>query len=334
MGNLGALVQSVRLAALVFVLLGTVLFTQQITQAQTAIGEIRGAVTDSSGASIGEVTVTVTNIATGAVQTITTGSDGLYAAENLVSVSKTSTVDIQLSVGSVTDVVNVQADIAPITDDKADRGVVLGAKTLADLPLQVAGNVRLVDTFLTLAPGVTGDTFSARINGAPDFSQDFYYDGIPYMNADGGGRQEGLGAPFESVDEYAIVTNAYNAQYGRSAGVLNFHIRSGTNQLHGGAWEYLRNDAHDSMGYFATKKPTEKQNEFVFKLGGPVYIPKIYNGKDKTFFFTNFNWFRFRGGNSNSLTTLPTAAMKTGDFSSLVNTNINLGTTPCDGSDL
>jgi hypothetical protein len=332
-----------------------VLFTQQITRAQTAIGEIRGSITDPSGASIGEVTVTVTNVATGAVQTITTGSDGLYAAQNLapgqytikaekagfgshvahdveVSVSKTSTVDIQLSVGSVTDVVNVQADVTPITDDKADRGVVLGAKTLADLPLQVAGNIRLVDTFLTLAPGVTGDTFSARVNGAPDFSQDFYYDGIPYMNADGGGRQEGLGAPFESVDEYAIVTNAYNAQYGRAAGVLNFHIRSGTNQFHGGAWEYLRNDALDSMGYFATKKPTEKQNEFGFKLGGPVYIPKIYDGKDKTFFFVNFNWFRFRGGNSNSLTTLPTAAMKTGDFSSLVNTNINLGTNPCDGS--
>jgi hypothetical protein len=152
------------------------------------------------------------------------------------------------------------------------------------------------------------------------------------MNADGGGRQEALGAPFESVDEYAIVTNAYNAQYGRGAGLLNFHIRSGTNRLHGGGWEYLRNNVLDAKGYFATEAPTEKQNEFGFKLGGPVYIPKIYDGKDKTFFFTNFNWFRFRGGNSNSLTTLPTAAMKTGDFSSLLNTSINLGTNPCDGS--
>ena len=81
----------------------------------------------------------------------------------------------------------------------------------------------------------------------------------------------------------------------------------------------------DAKGFFTTVAPTEKQNEFGFKLGGPVYIPKIYDGKDKTFFFTNFNWFRFRGGNSNSLTTLPTAAMKTGDFSSLVNPSINLG---------
>lgn len=355
MGNGGGWFRWGRSVASGFVLLGLILFTQQIASAQTANGEIRGSVTDPSGASVGGVTVTVTNDANGAAQTISTGDDGLYSAPNLppgsytvkaekagfgtrvtqnvqVSVSRTSAVDIQLAVGSVTDTVNVEANVAPVTEDKGDRGIVLGAQTLADLPLQVSGNIRLVDTFLTLAPGVTGDTFSARVNGAPDFSQDFYYDGIPYMNADGGGRQEGLGAPFESVDEYAIVTNAYNAQYGRAAGVLNFHIRSGSNRLHGGGWEYLRNNVLDSKGYFATEAPTEKQNEFGFKLGGPVYIPKIYDGRDKTFFFTNFNWFRFRGGTSNSLTTLPTAAMKTGDFSSLLNPSITFGINPCDGS--
>jgi Carboxypeptidase regulatory-like domain/TonB dependent receptor len=333
-----------------------VVLAQQVVLAQgSADGSIRGAITDPSDASVAGVTVTITNNATGVAKTQTTGDDGTFNGLNLapgaytikaekagfgtrvtqnvqVSVGKATTSDIQLAVGSVTDTVNVEANVAPITEDKGDRGVVLGAQTLENLPLQVSGNIRLVDTFLTLSPGVTGDTFSARINGAPDFSQDFYYDGIPYMNADGGGRQEALGAPFESVDEYAIITNAYNAQYGRGAGLLNFHIRSGSNRLHGGAWEYLRNNVLDAKGFFATVAPTEKQNEFGFKVGGPVYIPKIYDGKDKTFFFTNFNWFRFRGGNSNSLTTLPTAAMKTGDFSGLVNTSINLGTNPCDGS--
>jgi hypothetical protein len=356
MGNGGGWFREVRSVISVLVLLVLVVFTQKIALAQgSADGSIRGSITDPSGASVSGVSVTVTNNSTGASKTQSTGDDGIFNAQNLapalytvkaekagfgtrltenvlVSVGKATTVDIRLAVGSVTDTVNVEANVAPVTDDKPDRGVVLGAQTLAELPLQVSGNIRLVDTFLTLAPGVTGDTFSARINGAPDFSQDFYYDGIPYMNADGGGRQEALGAPFESVDEYAIITNAYNAQYGRGAGLLNFHIRSGSNRLHGGGWEYLRNNVLDAKGFFATVAPTEKQNEFGFKLGGPVYIPKIYNGKDKTFFFTNFNWFRFRGGNSNSLTTLPTAAMKTGDFSSLVNTSINLGTNPCDGS--
>ncbi len=356
MGNGGGWFREVRTAASVLVLLAMVVLAQQVVLAQgSADGSIRGTITDPSGASVAGVTVTITNNANGVAKTQTTGDDGTFNGLNLapgsytikaekagfgtrvtqnvqVSVGKATTSDIQLAVGSVTDTVNVEANVAPITEDKGDRGVVLGAQTLENLPLQVSGNIRLVDTFLTLSPGVTGDTFSARINGAPDFSQDFYYDGIPYMNADGGGRQEALGAPFESVDEYAIITNAYNAQYGRGAGLLNFHIRSGSNRLHGGAWEYLRNNVLDAKGFFATEAPTEKQNEFGFKVGGPVYIPKIYNGKDKTFFFTNFNWFRFRGGNSNSLTTLPTAAMKTGDFSSLLNTGINLGTNPCDGS--
>jgi hypothetical protein len=320
-----------------------------------ADGSIQGTVTDPSGAGIVDATVTVTNNATAISVTTTTGADGVFTAQNLppsiytvriskagfgtkvtndveVTVGRTSTLNLQLAVGNASETVNVEAAIAPVTDDRGDRGVDLGPATLAELPLEVSGGARQPDAFLTLAPGVTGNTFSARINGAPDFSQDFYYDGIPYMNADGGGRQEGLGAPFEAVDEYAIVTNAYNAQYGRGSGLLNFHIRSGTNRLHGGAWEYLRNNDLDSKGYFATVAPTEKQNEFGFKLGGPVYIPKVFDGKDKTFFFVNFNWFRFRGGVSNTLETLPTAAEKNGDFSGLLNTADPLGTNPCDGS--
>jgi hypothetical protein len=270
MGDGRGWVRGVRTVVSVLVLLVLVVFTGQVAMAQgSADGSIRGAITDPSGASVSGVTVTVTNNATGVAKTMNTGDDGIFDVLNLppstytvkaekpgfgtrltqnvlVSVDKAVTIDIRLTVGSATETVNVEATVAPITDDKPDRGVVLGAQTLAELPLQVSGNIRLVDTFLTLSPGVTGDTFSARINGAPDFSQDFYYDGIPYMNADGGGRQEALGAPFESVDEYAIITNAYNAQYGRGAGLLNFHIRSGTNQFHGGGWEYLRNNVLDS----------------------------------------------------------------------------------------
>jgi len=345
----------------VFAFLVLFFCSQQVAWAQGAAnGSIHGTIVDPSGAALSDVNVTVTNTQTGSTQALTTGSEGIFNALNLppgtysvkaeksgfgtkladrveVAVGRSTTLNLQMAVGKVSETVTVEANIAPVTEDKGDRGVVLEPQTLADLPLQVSGGARLVDTFLTLAPGVTGDTFSARINGAPDFSQDFYYDGIPYMNADGGGRQEGLGAPFESVDEYAIVTNAYDAQYGRGAGLLNFHIRSGTNRLHGGAWEYLRNNALDSRGYFSSSVPTEKQNEFGFKVGGPVYIPKVYDGKDKTFFFVNFNWFRYRGGISNSLLTLPTAAMKSGDFSSILTSNPVLVNgspeiNPCDNS--
>ncbi|MBS1850087.1 MAG: TonB-dependent receptor [Acidobacteria bacterium] len=325
-----------------------------------ATGSIKGLVTDASGAGIAGAKITVTNTATNAKQTLLSESDGGYQAPNLaigtytvkaekdgfstavnenirVSVSQSVTVDIKMTVGSVSEILTVEATSeAPITEDKGDRSVVLPAETLSKLPLQVAGGARQVDAFLTLAPGVTGDTFSARINGAPNFSQDFYYDGIPYMNADGGGRQEGLQPPFESVDEYSINTNAYSAQYGRGAGLLNFHFKSGTNQFHGGAWEFMRNNALDALGYFASSsgaKSSQKQNEFGFRIGGPVIIPKLYDGKDKTFFSFTLNWFRFRGGSANtSKITLPTANMANGDFSELLGGPVQVHSDPNDSN--
>src|SRR5579883_924744 len=310
-------------------------FAQGVTS-----GTISGVVTDSTGAVVPETTVTVRNKDTGVSRAVSTNSLGIYTVPNLsvgtysitvqkqgfktevrdnvvVGVSQTAVVNIRMSVGESTQSVTVQAQTVPITVDKAQRSVVIPNKMLEELPVQVSGSWRQDDTFLTLSPGVTGNSFAAKINGAPDMSEDFYYDGSPYMNADGGGRQEGQGPGLEAIDEYSEITNPYSAQYGRAVGLLNVHIRSGTNQLHGAAWAFVRNNAFDARGFFAPQAGTEKQNEYGFRVGGPVYIPKVYNGKDKTFFFFMLNWFKFRGGLSNSLITLPTEQMKNGDFSQL-----------------
>ncbi len=316
------------------------LFTQRLAEAQgSTSGSIAGTVTDPSGAVIPGATVTVTNLATNTSQTLTTRDDGGYTATNLapalyeVRVTKAgfgtkisnnvdvelghgSQVNVQLEAGQTSQTVTVEANSIALTTDRGDRNTVLEAETLEQLPLEVAGARRQTDSFLTLAPGVTGDTFVARINGAPDFSQDFYYDGIPYMNADGGGRQENSGPPVDAVDEFAINTNAYSAQYGRGTGQLDFHLHSGTNQLHGAAWEYLRNNAFDAKGYFGSGT-TQKQHEFGFRVAGPVYIPKIYHGRDKMFFNFVLDWYRFRGGVATQLVTMPTARMLQGDFSQL-----------------
>jgi len=320
-----------------------------------ATGSIQGTVTDSSGAVISGANVTVTNTATNKIETLTTREDGGYTVFNLpvglynvkvdrdgfntevrqgiqVGVGQGTVINIELKPGQASQTVTVEAHTIAITEDKGDRSVLLSAQTLAKLPVQISNGPRADDAFLTLAPGVSGNTFSARINGAPDFSQDFYYDGIPYMNADGGGRQEGITPPVDAIEEYAITTNAYSAQYGRSSGFLNFHIQSGTNRLHGGAWEYLRNNVFDSKGYFSPTAGTEKQHEFGFKVGGPVWIPKIYDGKDKTFFFFLMDWYKFRGGVSTSLTTLPTDRMKNGDFSELPFPIYDPATTRPDGA--
>jgi hypothetical protein len=320
-----------------FVLL---LSTSLTVQAQSnTSGSIEGTVSDASGAVVPGATVTVTNKGTNVTLTETTRADGDYRAVNLaiglyqVKVAKTgfgtqvsndvdvelghaTQVNVQLAAGQASETVTVEASSVAITEDRGDRSTVLEAETLEKLPLEVAGERRQTDTFLTLAPGVTGDTFSARINGAPDFSQDFFYDGIPYMNADGGGRQENSGPPVDAVDEFAINTNAYSAQYGRSTGQLDFHLTSGTNRLHGAAWEYLRNNVFDAKGYFGSAT-TEKQHEFGFKLGGPIYIPKVYDGRNKAFFHVVFDWYRFRGGVATQLITLPTSRMLQGDFSQL-----------------
>jgi Carboxypeptidase regulatory-like domain/TonB dependent receptor len=303
-------------------------------------GSIEGTVTDTSGAAVPGATVTITNIETNISQTISSRADGGFSIPNLavttyrvrvekggfstavrenvaVAVNQAAEVNVKLSPGTETQTVTVEAQAAPMTEDKGDRSTMIEAQAIEKLPLQVSSGFRQDDAFLTLAPGVTGNTFSARINGAPDFSQDFYYDGIPYMNADGGGRQENNSPPVDAIDQYAIDTNDYNAQYGRSAGILNFHIQSGTNQLHGGAWEYLRNNVLDSRGYFSATAGTEKQNEYGFKVGGPVMIPKLYDGRNKTFFFFLMDWYKFRGGLSTSLTTLPTPLMLQGNFSQL-----------------
>ncbi len=315
-------------------------FTHHTAQGQgSTSGSIEGTVTDPSGAVISGATVTITNIGTNISQTLTTRDDGGYTATNLapalytvtvtkagfgtkisnqvdVELGRGTQINVQLATGQTAETVTVQASSVAITQDRGDRATVLEAETLEKLPLEVAGERRQTDSFLTLAPGVTGDTFTARINGAPDFSQDFYYDGIPYMNADGGGRQENNGPPVDAVDEFAINTNAYSAQYGRGTGQLDFHLHSGTNQLHGAAWEYLRNNAFDAKGYFGSGT-TQKQHEFGFRVGGPVYIPKVYDGRDKTFFNVVFDWYRFRGGVATQLITLPTARMLKGDFSQL-----------------
>ncbi len=114
------------------------------------------------------------------------------------------------------------------------------------------------------------------------------------------------------------------AEYGQTGlGITSFSIKSGTNQLHGSVYEYLRNEALDSRGFFAPTTPINKQNEFGVLGGGPVVIPKIYNGKDKTFFFAWYHGYRRSQQASNTLDTLPTEAMKGGDFSNILGSQIS-----------
>lgn len=329
--------------------------------AQRTTGSIQGSVTDSSGAIIPGVKITVTNVATNVTATVVTSNEGTYLVSNLdpstyivtaerqgfrrqvqegvlVPVATVIVVDIHLVVGEVTQSITVQAQSVPVTQDTGDRGTSVQASTLEELPVALSGGSRQVDSFVFLTPGVTGNTFTSRVNGGATYSQEMIIDGQPFIYADHGGAFETFRPSFESVDQFSVQTNVYSAKYGRGTGVYNFHLASGGNAFHGDIYDFLRNNVLDARGFFAPTTGQYKQNEFGPTLGGPVYIPKIYDGRNRTFFHFSYGGFRYRGGISNSLTTFPTAAEEQGDFTGLVNSSGQLipiydpATTVSDGS--
>ena len=122
-----------------------------------------------------------------------------------------------------------------------------------------------------------------------------------------------------------------SAEFGYGSSTVNVSIKSGTNKLHGAGWEFLRNDAMDARLFFATRKPPLRRNQFGANAGGPVWIPKVYNGRDKTFWFFNYEGLRLRQGQSFA-PSVPTARMRTGDLSELPNAIYDPATTVPDPS--
>jgi hypothetical protein len=311
---------------------------------QLVTGSIGGVITDASGGAVPEVEVTVVNIATNLSRTVTTANDGGYLLPNLppgfytvtvkhagfttstrgnveVVLSSGTTVNFQLAVGEVTQSVTVSAQPSAISTTSPDRGVAITTNTILALPLEVSpgsggytGEARAIDGFIFLSPGVTGDAFSTKINGAPSFSHEVIYDGMPYLSGDHPGEIGSTRPPFESMDEFKMDVNGYSAEYGRGIAAEVFHMTSGTNVLHGDGFEFLKNNALDARGFFPSSVPVLRQNEFGFAVGGPVYIPKVYDGRNKTFWHVAWTRFLQRVGTQNALLTVPTAKMVTGDF--------------------
>src|SRR5258708_6390702 len=146
--------------------------------------------------------------------------------------------------------------------------------------------------------------------------QEVLIDGVDMQNIGAPGFIAEASPPYESVEEFKVQNTMYPAEYGGGYGVMNFTLKSGTNQYHGDLFEFLRNDKFDARGFFARSKSMLRQNEFGGTFGGPLVLPKLYNGKDRTFFFASYSGFRLRGGiAAGNLQTLPTTQQRSGDFS-------------------
>ncbi len=320
--------------------------------AQT-LGEITGIVNDSSGAVLSGATVTVTSAASGQTRETVSNAAGIFSFPGLtpgvyeVKVSaqgfKTSVrpsielqvqqnlrLDFALSVGDVSESIEVSATAATLMTENATVGTVIENKRIVDLPLNGRNALGLV----ALAPNVSYDFPSAGQAGARQGGiragrsiavagqrsqyNHFTLDGIE--NTDPNFNTYIVEPSVDALQEFKVQSGVYPAEFGRGATQINISTKNGSNDFHGTAFYFLRNDKLDAKNYaFTQARPPKdpfKWNQFGFTLGGPVMIPKVFNGRNRLFFMTNYEWFRQRR-NVQGLFTVPTAAARGGDFSGL-----------------
>jgi len=254
-------------------------------------------------------------------------------AEFVLAVNQTASIDISLQVGSQSEVVTISAETEQLEASSADLGTVIATKQVNDLPL----NGRNFTQLLSLTPGVApvsvaqnsmggraggfgapisvGSAFIfPAVNGQTNRSNFFLTDGLNNF----GSFQSTYSVPpiVDAIQEFKVVSHTDSAQFGSVlGGVVNVVTKSGTNEYHGTAWEYVRNTAFDARNTFLKQVTPFRQNQFGASFGGPVWIPKLYSGKNKTFFYFAYQGFRYTQ-NNDSLLKVPTAAQLAGDESS------------------
>lgn len=320
---------------------------------QIEVGRVTGTVTDATGAVVNGATVTLTNNDTGVTSTAVTAS-GVYAftavqagtytlriestgfsthiTNNvIVHVQQIDTVDAQLSPGKVTEQVVVNTTTPLLQTESAEVGQTIGTIQVNDMPL----NGRQWSSLGLLAPGVTtaspghtnGDgalaTPSDRyysVNGQAVGSNDFRLNGLSDMAAFFNSNAI-IQPPPDAIEEFKISTGDYSAEIGHGiGGVVNAVVKSGTNQLHGDVYDFFRNNAMDAKDYFTAQNsaplPELRQNQFGGTIGGPVYIPHVYDGRNKTFFFVDLQ--ELRAITPDPVTTnVPTNLMQSSNFTNL-----------------
>ena len=333
-------------ASLVAFTLACLVLAARTLSAQAVAG-MTGTISDQTGAVIPNAHVTITNEGTSVKNQAVTSSVGTYAVTGLIpgsysltveapgfakfvetgihiEVSTQATINATLKAGANTATVQVTSNAIALNTTQPQIGTVLEPTVVASLPFEVAGRGRQVDQIQFLAPGVTGNTFSHRVDGGVDFEQEILYNGIPAPQPETEGYTTNFNPPFEMVHEVKVERTTFAAQYGLGQGALNYQFASGTNQFHGDLFEINRNSMFDSEGFFngpawglPAQAPTDHENNYGFTVGGPVVIPKLYNGRDKTFFHYSQEWYKQNNENT-SPSTVPTAKEKSGDFSDFV----------------
>jgi Carboxypeptidase regulatory-like domain/TonB dependent receptor len=317
--------------------------------AQTDRGSITGTVTDPAAAVVPGARIVARNVDTGTVTEGATTATGNYTLTSLtagtydvsaeaagfkklvqsavkVQVAQTERLDFSLQVGVATDSVTVTGETPVLKTENAEQSMNVSGDKVNNLPLNFGGggtsggNIRNWMSFIILAPGVSGTSPTSPVNGIPTGSYGnfkVYLEGQDSTSINDANWTSSMNAAsVETINEFAVQSSNFSPEFGQVAGgFYNFTTKSGTNQLHGSAYEYWANEALDAAHPFSHVLDRDRKNDYGFTIGGPVWIPKIYHGKNKTFFFFSLERFGNSLTSTSSYSTVPTAAYRNGDFS-------------------
>ena len=351
------LIRSLRVFLYVSAFIAVVTLSMGSLNAQETRATLSGTVFDPSGATLVGAKLSLTNVATGVIVNSVSNSDGQYrflfvdpgtyklAAEVagfesyvqngvVLNVSQAATVDVRMKVGSQSDTVEVTSEAPLLETEKSDRGVVLPQRSVEELPLGVRNPIELVEavpgvTQITqrydLLPFTNNGNSNYSFNGMNGDATENLLDGVPndmvYQNLNSIAYIPAV----DSVAEFKALTTPFDAQYGRSSGgIISVVTKNGTNVFHGTGYDFIERTpmfanswANDAAG---TAKSNQSLDEYGYSVGGPVLIPHLYNGKDKTFFFNSWEGYD-QNINLVSGTSVPTALQRAGDFSQTFNSS-------------
>ncbi len=310
---------------------------------QGAAGTLNGTILDSTGAVVPGAAVVAINADNKAENKTTSTSAGAYTLPYLVEGSytvtvsapgfrksllenvvlraaQTLTVNVTLEVGQVTEQVTV-SDTPPLLEaGTAEVGRYISQEEFNTWPILTSDGHRQIQEFIfDSLPGTTGGTFQGSINGGQQYSHEIMIDGIALGRADlSGGNNDEMSPSLEAIGDFKLQTGAVSAEYnGGQTAIANYSIKSGTNSLHGSAYNFLQNEDFDSVGLGNSSSKYRLEN-WGYTAGGPVMIPKLYNGRNKTFWFSSYEHTKVDQLTFSGYTTVSPLAYRTGDFSGML----------------
>lgn len=320
---------------------------------QSGKGTITGRITDNTGAGIPGVEIKAVNIATEVPTTSISNSDGRYTLLNLpigtyrvttqkqgfkgytregltISINQVVDVPVELEVGGINEMVTISENAGILNTETSEIGSHMKNRVVTDLPLNISGGRNIEGFAYAITPSVEGNGWQSYIAGSAAFTKEVVIDGTSAVLQIGGNLLESS-PTMESVEEFKVETSGMSAEYGRTGGGLfNFSMKSGTNKYHGSAYGFLRNEVlnANSWGnkFLGDERSRDRQHIYGFSGGGPISIPRIYNGENRTFIFGTYERYnqnrQLLGGFDQ---TVPIPAFLNGDFSALIDKTKQLG---------